>query len=1611
VGQTVDGELRRWHKVTLTFNGPNTSETGSPNPFSDYRMTVTFTHSSGRSYAVPGYYAACGDAAESSCTSGNKWRVHFAPDRPGAWSWTASLKTGTDAAIGTNGSSAGFFDGQSGSLSITESNKSGRDLRAPDQGRLQYVGKHYLRHSGTTPDNPNGDWFLKAGADAPENMLSYNDFDAIPTPKKTWQPHQQDYSAADAAGYTWKNGKGTEMLGMVRYLSEIKGVNAMSFLTFSLDGDDKTIGPHLTETDNGDRWSEVYHDRFDVSKVDQWERIFEYADKKGMFLHFKTQETENDQKMDGGALGRERKLYYRELIARFGHHLALNWNLGEENTQTDGQRRDMAQYFDAHDPYRHLVVIHTYPGDKNSVYTPMLGSGSKLMGASLQSGIGSVHNDVVAWVNQSASAGKPWVVANDEQGGANTGIDVDPNDRKKVREEVIWGTYLGGGCGFEYYYGYQTGCSDLTCQDHRTRDDKYTDAAYALAFMQDHFMPYLPEAVSKDNESSRSGSYLLRSSDKEAYLVYLPNGGSTNISGLPSGSRDLRWFNPRNGNLGSRQGMTGNSITAPSNDDWLAFIVSSSSTPPPPPTSMILEEVNGVLAIEAEHFNTKSQNNNRDWYLTEPGNTPNVSPDPDGNHAASASGQAYLEILPDTRVTHSDPLVNGVSFSNTPGQITVIDYEVYVNSPGRYYVWVRAYSTGSEDNGVHVGLDGNWPSSGARMQWCSGKNQWTWESKQRTNANHCGEPQLIYLDINTAGLHTLSFSQREDGFEMDKIVLSKTYDKPSGTGPAEVVYGGGSNPCAANAAPSINLTQPADGFTYQQGDAITLAATVSDADNNVSKVEFYRDGQKIGEDTQAPYTLSTTAAGAGSVSFTAKATDDCAAAKTSAARSGTVNGTPPPSGTGDIAFICDDPNSPNPGDQSVITRLEALGYTLTRYDDDNVTVSAANSKDLVYISSTVLSTKLGSMFRHVPQPVIVCEPALFDDMKMGSSSSSDDGVTQLEITNNSHPLGQGFPLGAFAAYTTGTTLTWGNPLSSAIVIAHLGGAANKKALFAYESGAQLDGLSAPARRVGLWAHDGGMVNATAAADLLWQNAICWAIGGCDSATATTTAPYGGTPWAIPGIIQAEDFDEGGAGVAYEDADAQNNGNAYRRNEEVDIQSTSDQGGGHNVGWVQAGEWLAYTVEVQQAGDYDLAFRVASQSAGGTFHLEMDGTDITGPVNFAATGGWQDWITVKAGPVSLGAGEQVMRLHMDASSFNVNYIEATPANPTLDTQTLVLSPIHDAYLQGIRRYDASILRVEDGNRTTYLRFDLSSIAGEIVDASLLLTCVSDPGYGPMTIELGDNSVWTEGNLSLSNRPASTQVLATVDGDFDREEVYTWSLGALSNDGMLNLLMNHLSGNDAAFASKEYGTPSYRPQLVLTVAQEAGLTNGLPSEVDWIEVEAVPEVNQVRLNFWVASEQGVDFYELERSIDGMSFQTLDLIPSRGYTTSPRLYDILDPSPLTQHKYYRIRAVGPNGFSSYSQVVNLDAQVAMVLWTVYPNPLEADQLLNIDLEIPQPETLQVGIYNYQGAEVMRQGEVMTQTTGTLSLDINRLEPGLYIVSVRGQGWIKSERIVVQE
>ena len=170
---------------------------------------------------------------------------------------------------------------------------------------------------------------------------------------------------------------------------------------------------------------------------------------------------------------------------------------------------------------------------------------------------------------------------------------------------------------------------------------------------------------------------------------------------------------------------------------------------------------------------------------------------------------------------------------------------------------------------------------------------------------------------------------------------------------------------------------------------------------------------------------------------------------------------------------------------------------------------------------------------------------------------------------------------------------------------------------------------------------------------------------------TAPFPFGDKAAALPGVVQAEDFDEGGEGVAYHDTTAQDTGaqppGPRYRLESVDVDACRDEGGGFNIGGVRAGEWLAYTVEVKEAGTYDLSLRLSSRFAGGRLHVEFGGKDVTGLVDVPKTGSWNTWTPVTVKGVRLGAGRQVMRVVFDAAGpsdgaapqavCNLNWIEA------------------------------------------------------------------------------------------------------------------------------------------------------------------------------------------------------------------------------------------------------------------------------------------------------------------------------------------------------------------
>ncbi|PPK88656.1 collagenase-like protein with putative collagen-binding domain [Neolewinella xylanilytica] len=569
-------DVDKWDKVTLDFPGPETSEDAADNPFVNYRLDVTFREGDFQ-VTVPGFYAVATGSADSGADSGNLWQVRYRPEREGEWTYTATLVRGDSIYMNPDPEAGKVVERYEGAFLVGPA-------AAGERGKLIRDHPRYLRWAES------GDYFIKTGVDSPENLLGYQDFDATYRHSNefregessteglhTFSAHEGDARRGDP---TWKDGLGKGILGGINYLHEA-GVNSIYFLTLNINGDGKDVWPY---TNHEERY------RFDVSKLAQWERVFDHADSLGMMLHFVLNETENETLLDGGDTGPQRQLYFRELVARFGHHRAVTWNLGEENGPNDwsdswqstDQQRQVIDWFAVHDPYGNYVVLHTHPGEEafSKIYEPLLGT-ERLGGLSLQLGDPYSANAVTQrWIQRSAEAGAPWIMTLDEVGPWHRGIDPDAaapsNNQDSLRALTLWGNLMAGGAGVEWYFGARSPHNDLNLEDWRSRDRAYRWSAHARRFFEDH-LPFWE--MEPRNELTRSDTDWCFAKTGEVYLVYLPFGRPATLDlSETTGEYAVSWFNPREGGglldtgewVDAADGLV--ELVPPGEGDWAALL-------------------------------------------------------------------------------------------------------------------------------------------------------------------------------------------------------------------------------------------------------------------------------------------------------------------------------------------------------------------------------------------------------------------------------------------------------------------------------------------------------------------------------------------------------------------------------------------------------------------------------------------------------------------------------------------------------------------------------------------------------------------------------------------------------------------------------------------------------------------------------------------------------------------------------------------------------------------------------------------------------------------------------------------------------------------------------
>ena len=240
-----------------------------------------------------------------------------------------------------------------------------------------------------------------------------------------------------------------------------------------------------------------------------------------------------------------------------------------------------------------------------------------------------------------------------------------------------------------------------------------------------------------------------------------------------------------------------------------------------------------AVIVEAEDFDDKDDR----WVLTGP-STPAQDLDPDPNHSATAVGQFYLELLPDSRVTHEDEFPTEPELRSFWGQGQIaprINYTVNFPEAGRYHVHVRGLSTGTEDNGLHIGLNGTFPASGQKVQLCSAGRGWWWTSRQRDSggAGSCGTDFTSWIDVENPGVQTLNVSPREDGFELDRLMLIKDLSvgtrRCKATGEDSISCANGGIP-AADGDINIETELAVSSNEVNLGETVILDVSISNED-------------------------------------------------------------------------------------------------------------------------------------------------------------------------------------------------------------------------------------------------------------------------------------------------------------------------------------------------------------------------------------------------------------------------------------------------------------------------------------------------------------------------------------------------------------------------------------------------------------------------------------------------------------------------------------------------------------------------------------------------------------------------------------------------------------
>ncbi|WNJ17064.1 glycosyl hydrolase [Pontibacter sp. G13] len=528
-------------------------------------------------------------------------------------------------------------------------------------------------------------------------------------------------------------------------------------------------------------------------------------------------------------------------------------------------------------------------------------------------------------------------------------------------------------------------------------------------------------------------------------------------------------------------------------------------------------------------------------------------------------------------------------------------------------------------------------------------------------------------------------------------------------------------------------------------------------------------------------------------------------------------------------------------------------------------------------------------------------------------------------------------------------------------------------------------------------------------------------------------PYSGTPAAIPGAFEAGDFDlfEGGVGngISYQDMNLLNQG-GFRAEEYVD--ASDDPAEGHIVGWIAPGEWLEYTVDVAQPGNYTLSFRYASgnQAGGGPFSIFSDGVEVASGITVNYSGSWESWTTQTVSAIPLKGGEQVIRISFQGGELNLGELTFTYDSPLNYSQ-----PIADAgenqivvLPQSTTQLDGSASSDPAGGNLTYewtqvygpsvLQFTNSSSAQPTIQSLqsgvyLLELEVSNGTYSDI------DQVYVISNATANILPVISISSPSDGGEFiEGDDVTITTITKDFNDSVVQVkfLIDQTLGAIVTGAPFEWTSPFSAGEYELTAIAYDSYGDSTVSSSVHITVDPAPSC-------FGTSWDGEFSYEFSEDDNNPTVTFIPSQPGMGSPTCILYYGTNSSSmpgyPVTPNVPYQLNASeGEKIFFYYTyshpsggernnsankdsyvigscRTVSVDPAQPELALSYYPNPVK-DRLF---IELLNTHST-VSVYNMAGKQIHAQAATDTR----MAVDVAAWQTGIYLVRVSSEGQSQS-------